>query len=119
MYLAINDIELPRYPAKFVCKVMDLDDGETTTRTADGRLTRDRVAVKRQLEMTWAPLKWEELSAILQLMRDEFVRVTYPDSETGKIETKSFYAGDRTSPIAIERNGVMWWQGLEVTMTEE
>lgn len=119
MYIAINGTELPKYPAKFVAKIMDLDDGETTTRTADGRLTRDRVAVKRQLELTFAPLKWEELSAVLQLMQDEFIRVTYPDPITGQQETKKFYAGDRVSPIAIERNGIMWWSGLEVTLTEQ
>lgn len=119
MYIAINGTEIPRYPNKFVVRVMDLDDGETTTRTADGTLTRDRIAVKRQIEATWPALRWEELSALLQLMQDEFVYVTYPDPMNGQEETKLFYAGDRSSPVAIERNGVMWWEGLEVTLTEQ
>jgi len=119
MYIAINGTELPKYPNKFQVRVMDLDDGETTTRTADGTLSRDRIAVKRQIEMTWPALRWEELSALLHLMQDEFVDVTYPDPMTGQQETKVFYAGDRTAPIAFERGGVMWWEGLEVTMTEQ
>jgi len=119
MYIAINGTELPKYPNKFQVRVMDLDDGETTTRTADGSLSRDRIAVKRQIEMTWPAMRWEELSALLQLMQDEFVNVTYPDPMTGQQETKVFYAGDRTAPIAFERGGVMWWEGLEVTMTEQ
>lgn len=119
MYIAINGVELPKYPNKFTVKVMDLDNGETTTRTADGTLHRDRIAVKRQLEMAWPPLKWEDLSAILQLMQGVFFTVTYPDPQTGKQETRRFYTGDRTAPIAFERGGVMWWHGLEVTLTEE
>lgn len=119
LYIDFNGVELVKYPNKFSVKVMDLDDGETTTRTADGRLTRDRIAVKRQIEMAWPPLKWEDLSTIMQSMQDEFVQVSYPDPMTGQQETKTFYAGDRTAPIAIERDGVMWWEGLEVTMTEE
>lgn len=119
MYIAINGIELPKYPNKFQVRVMDLDDGETTTRTIDGTLTRDRIAVKRQIEMAWPTLRWEDLSALLQLMQDEFVSVTYPDSMTGQQETKVFYAGDRSSPIAFERNGEMWWEGLEATLTEQ
>lgn len=119
LLIAINGIELVKYPNKFSVKVMDLDDGETTTRTADGRLTRDRITVKRQIEMAWPPLQWEVLSELMQAMQDEFVQITYPDPMTGQQETKSFYAGDRTAPVALERNGVMWWQGLEVTLTEE
>jgi hypothetical protein len=118
VYLAINGVELPVYPAEFQVTIMDLDNAETTTRTADGTLSRDRIAVKRQIQMSWNALRWEDLSAILQMMEAPFFDVTYPDSMSGKIETRVFYVGNRESPIAFTRNGVTWWKGLQLTITE-
>lgn len=119
MLMQIDGVELPVYPSSFNVTVMDLDDAETTTRTADGTLSRDRIAVKRQIEMSWPALRWEDLSAILQMMENEFFEFTYPDPMTGSQETKVFYAGNRPAPIAINKNGVLWWQGLQVTLTEQ
>jgi len=118
LYLAINDIEIVSYPSEFSVSIMDLDNAETTTRTADGMLTRDRIAVKRQIDMSWPALKWSSLSSILQAMADESFTFTYPDSMTGTEQTKTFYVGNRVSPIAITKNGVTWWSGLQVTLTE-
>jgi len=118
VYLAINGTEVNVYPASFQVTVLDLDDGETTTRTADGTLSRDRIAVKRQIEANWPPMRWEQLSILLQMMADTFFDLTYPDPMTGRMETKTFYVGNRTSPVAFERNGMYWWNGLEMTLTE-
>lgn len=118
MYLAINGVEIAAYPIEFKASVMDLDDGESTTRTADGTLSRDRIAVKRQIEMTWPALQWDKMSAVLQAMTDEFFEFTYPDPLTGTQQTKTFYVGDREAAIAIVRNGVYWWTGMSMTLTE-
>lgn len=105
-------------PQSFKPKIMDLDDGETTTRTRDGTMSRDRIATKRQFEVIWPAMSWEDTSAILKMLRDEFVEVTYPDPEEGKYVTKTFYASDREAPIAFERGGTIWWTGITVTITE-
>jgi hypothetical protein len=118
MYLAINGTEISAYPAEFEVTLMDLDDAESTFRTADGTLTRDRVARKRQIRMTWRALRWEALASILQSMQDEFFEFTYPDPMTGTQRTGTFYAGDRTGAYAFERNGVYWWDGLTMVLTE-
>lgn len=112
-------MEIASYPAKFSVKVLDLDNAETTTRTADGKMSRDRIAVKRQIEMSWPTLQWAALSAVLQAMQNEFITFTYPDPMTGTQQTKTFYAGDRTAPVAIIIGGVTWWEGLQVTLTEQ
>lgn len=119
MNLRINGQELPVYPARLQVTVLDLDDADSTERTADGILTRSRVAVKRQIEMEWNALRWEDISAILQMMADIFFSVTYPDPMTGQHETKTMYVGNRVSPVAIEKNGVLWWEGLQITLTEQ
>ena len=119
MNMKIDGVDLPVYPSTFQVTILDLDDAETTTRTSDGTFTRDRVAVKRQIEMSWPAIKWENLSAILQAMANEFFEFTYPDSMSGRYETRTFYVGDRPAPIAFERDGVIWWSGLQLTLTEQ
>lgn len=119
MLLKINTVEIASYPSSFSVSVMDLDDAESTTRTADGTLTRDRITVKRQIEMSWPALTWENLSAILTAMQDEFFDFYYPDPMTGSYETRTMYVGNRQAPIAIEKNGIIWWSGLQLTLTEE
>ena len=118
MQLLVNGQEIAVYPSEFSVTILDLDDAETTTRTADGTLSRDRIAVKRQIDMKWPALTWDKLSAILQSMESVFFELTYPDPMTGRMETKTFYVGNRTSPVAFERNGMYWWNGLEMTLTE-
>lgn len=119
MLLKINGAEIAAYPAELQVTVLDLDDSESTTRTVDGTFTRDRVAVKRQIEMSWNALQWDDLSSILQAMSDSFFDFYYPDPMTGQYETKRFYVGNRSSPVAFEHSGEFWWGGLQMTLTEE
>lgn len=118
-YLAINSVEIASYPAEFSVKVLDLDNAETTTRTADGKMARDRIAVKRQIEMSWPVIEWADLSAVMQAMQGEFFTFTYPDPMTGTQQTKTFYVGDRTAPVAIIKGDTTWWKGLQATLTEQ
>lgn len=118
MYIAINSVEIAVYPARFEVTLMDLDNAETTIRTVDGHLTRDRVAVKRQIDMQFNAMTWANLTAILQAIGSESFDVTYPDPYTGSQETKTFYAGNRKAAVAIEKNGTYWWDGLQFSLIE-
>lgn len=119
MQLSINGQEIGVYPSQFTVTTMDLDDGESTVRTADGTLNRDRIAVKRQIEMSWGPLPWSKISAILSAMENVFFPFTYPDPMTGKYETKTFYVGNRPAPFAVAKGSEIMWNGLKVTLTEK
>lgn len=118
MIIKINDTELPKYPAEFSVTPMDIDNGETTTRTADGTLNRDRIATKRQIEMTWGALEWETISAILNLMSGTFFDVYYPDPMDGTYATRTFYVGNRPATVAVAQGDKILWSGLKVTLTE-
>ncbi|MFC5468408.1 DUF6711 family protein [Cohnella suwonensis] len=120
MLLKINDVEIAAYPApgEFKVMVLDLDDADSTTRTANGTLNRDRVAVKRQIEMSFAPLEWDKISAVLTAMKDEFFDFYYPDPMAGAYVTKRMYVGNRPAGIPFEKGGVLWWEGLQITLTE-
>lgn len=119
MEIKINGSAIAAYPREFIVTTMDLDNAESTVRTADGTLTRDRVAVKKQIEMTFSGLKWAEISALMQSMSSVFFTVYYPDPMTGKYETKTFYVGNRPAPVAIARGDEIIWAGLKITLTEK
>lgn len=119
MLIKINGDEIASYPSEFSVTVLDLDDADSTTRTADGSLTRDRIAVKRQIEMAWPAIRWSDISTILQAMDAPFFEVYFPDTMTGDYVTKTMYVGNRPAPVAIARDGEIWWGGLRVTLTEK
>jgi hypothetical protein len=117
MLIKINGVEIAAYPKEFTVTALDLD-AETTARTADGNLNRDRITVKRQIDMTFSILTMAQVSGILQAMKDIYFDVEYPDPMVGDYVTKTFYVGNRPTPMAIEKNGVIYWDGLKITLTE-
>lgn len=119
MQLKFNGQEVAEYPSQFSVTVLDLDDGESSVRTTDGTLNRDRIAVKRQIEMSWGPLSWANISSILSSMENVFFPVVYPDPVTGRYETKTFYVGNRPAPFAVAQGNEIMWNGLKVTLTEK
>lgn len=120
MLLKVNGTEIAAYPTEFSVTPMDLDDGDSTVRTANGTLNRDRVAVKRQIDMSWGMITWAQISSILQAMKGVYFSFYYPDPMDGVYATRTFYVGNRPSPVAVEgSDGVMMWKGLKVTLTEQ
>jgi len=112
-------VEIAAYPIDFQVTILDLDDADSTTRTSDGTLNRDRVAIKRQIEMAFSPLPWDKISAILKAMDAVFFDFYFPDPMAGEYVTKRMYVGNRPAAIPIEKNGVLWWDGLQITLTEQ
>lgn len=117
--LKINGTDIAVHPATFVPSVLDLDNGETSVRTADGRLNRDRIAVKRKVEMTWGLLTWPQISMIMKSMENQFFQFTYPDPMSGMYDTRTMYVGDRQAAFAIKRGNEILWSGLKLTLTEQ
>lgn len=118
MLIKINGEEIAAYPFEFSVTPMDLDNGETTVRTMDGTLNRDRITVKRQINWSFNALSWEAISALLKSMSATFFDVYYPDPMEGDYVTKTFYVGNRPTTVAIARGDEIVWSGLKVTLTE-
>jgi hypothetical protein len=117
--MQINGEELAAYPKEFTVTALDIDNGESTARTADGTLSRDRIAVKRQIDMSWGKLTWAEISGILQAMAGVFFDFYYPDPMDGIYTTRTFYVGNRTAPALLVQNDEIYWTGLKFTLTEQ
>lgn len=118
MDIKVNNTSLAKAPSKFAVTVMDLDDGESTQRASDGLLTRDRIAVKRKIQIGWDLLSMADASSVLSAFQDVFFDVTYPDPMVGSNVTKNFYAADRPASVAIDMGTGIYWSGIEFTLIE-
>ncbi|MNW46503.1 hypothetical protein D3C74_238010 [compost metagenome] len=118
MQLKVNNVPLVASPSEFKVTILDLDDADSSVRTSDGRLNRDRIRVIRQIEIGWNALTQTQISQILKAMENVFFDFYFPDPKDGYI-TRKMYVGDRAVPIAFERKGVLWYKDLKFTLTEQ
>lgn len=115
--LIISGIEMPP-PTDYQVGIMDLDG--KTTRTADGSLKRDRIAVKRKIEVLYAFITQEELQTVLQAISPVFFPVVYLDPQDGGTKTGTFYAGDRTvAAVGFSGGKVVHWKDLKFNLIEQ
>ena len=113
--ISINGVQIAT-PKTYEVTVSDLD-GESN-RNAKGELIRDRIAVKRKLNLEWGPLTQTEIQTLLNSVSDVFFTVIFPDPMVGMI-TKTMYVGDRTAPAYQFVNGEIEWQGLKMNFIEK
>lgn len=89
----VNNVTMPE-PSEISVSINDLD--VDSTRNAKGDLIRDRVAVKRKYEIAYKSLSADDLSKILNAMKDEFFDATLIDPMENKAVTRKYYVGDRS-----------------------
>lgn len=115
--LIISGIEMPP-PTDYQVGIMDLDG--KTTRTADGSLKRDRIAVKRKIEVLYAFITQEELQTVLQAISPVFFPVVYLDPQDGGTKTGVFYTGDRTvAGVGYSGGKITHWKDLKFSLVEQ
>lgn len=114
--LKINGVKVAA-PDTYQVTIADLD--ASANRSSNGTLFRDRVAVKRTIEVSWTQIKATDLSVLLTNMSSVFFPVTYLDPQSNSLETRTFYVSDRNTGIAIKnRNGTYTWKGVSFSLIE-
>lgn len=117
--LTVNSIVLPD-PKSLTWGHQDLDSEEGAGRNANGKMFRDRIAVKVKLNLQWGPLETDDLHDILIAIKDVFFSVKYLDPYEGDVATKTMYAGDRSAPMYLKFPDGCWlWNGLSVNFIEQ
>ncbi|MEZ3487317.1 MAG: hypothetical protein K1W22_12215 [Lachnospiraceae bacterium] len=104
-------------PSGFTWNLQDVSDS-AAGRTQDALMHKNRIAQKRKLSFTWAAPTPQEAAAILAAFDPEYVSITYPDTKTGRNETKTFYTGDITSPMKIWTVGKKRYEMLSFDVIE-
>lgn len=101
--IKVDGVEMP-CPSVFQWNIQDISAAESG-RTDDTIMHKNRVGQKRKISLQWNGLDIEKTSFVLKAFNPETFSVTYPDALSGKEETRTFYAGDRTAPYKC------WWVG--------
>ena len=70
-------------------------------RTDDTIMHKNKVGEKRTLDLSWSGTTPQEASAILKAFAPEYFQVTYWDVENCRMETRTFYSGDKKAPVKI------------------
>lgn len=97
--ITVEGTKLP-CPSAYEWSLQDVSAGESG-RTDDALMHKNRVAQKRKLKVEWVGKDWQETSTILQSVQKEYLQVRYPDMLSGQYETRTFYVGDRTTPVKL------------------
>lgn len=116
--LKVNGADMPA-PLTIQPSILDLDSEEGTGRNQAGDAFRDRIAVKRTLEVSWGPLTKTEMSLLLKAISPQTFELTYPDPQEGDFKTITAKSGDRTVPLLVDLGNDDWmWGSFSVKFTE-
>ena len=114
--ISINGIQVVS-PDTYKVTIADLDS--SANRSGNGTLYRDRITVKRTIELSWLFLDPLELSVLLNSVSSVFFPVTYWDPQTNGYKAGEFYVSDRSAGIAIKQsNGSYVWRDVGFSLVE-
>lgn len=113
--LVINGVNVVA-PKSMSVSISDIDGD--TGRNANGTIVRDRVAIKRKIELEWGMLTQAEISKLLNAVSSVFFNVTFIDPQQGQV-TKTMYVGDRSAPVFSFNEKFKPWSGLKMNLIEQ
>lgn len=116
MLISIGGIEVPS-PDVYEVTISDLD--ASANRSGNGTLFRDRIAVKRTINMSWVLLDAEDLSQLLQALSPVFFDVSYLDPQVNGLNAGTFYVSDRNQGVAQKQSdGTYKWKNVSFSIVE-
>lgn len=120
MVLKINGVDITPYIAYQGVKWQRADvDGPNAGMNMYGYTIRNRLRTRHRLDVTCRPLKLNEASLVLSLIKPTSVMVTYTDPEIGGEVTREMYSNNIPAQFLIRRkNGVELWGGITFPLVE-
>lgn len=111
-------IDLPD-PADISYSVQDID-AASTGRGLDGTMSRDRVAVKEKLKITFPPMYGADMNTLLGLISGVTFNCRFWSLRTGGYRVAQMYAGDRSAVAyyMFEGQPTDIWKDLSVDFIE-
>lgn len=116
----VNGVDLPP-PVSATWSFADLSSEESGRSTRNGAMSKDIIAQKRTLTMTWGILTLAQASTVAQLCKNRgaALRLTYPDVLTQSTKTGRFYTGDLTDGnYIIPKPNEIYINGLSCSFIE-
>ena len=97
--ITVDGAEMP-CPSSFTWGLQDVSDSDAG-RTMDTVMHKNRIGQKRKISLGWVAKDWATTSLILKAFNPEYISVRYPDMMSGQYETRTFYVGDRSTPVKL------------------
>lgn len=113
--LTINGTGI-KTPSTYNVTVYDLDS-ESSVRDASGNMHRDRVCVKRKVEISYNVVLDTEIKALLDCLNSASFTLAYKDL-TGETRTGNFYVGDRSGTLYSNTEKHRIWKDLKFNFIE-
>ena len=88
-------------------------------RGATGAMIGDIIARKAKLEITFSPMSDADGVLLDTAITPAFFEVKYKDPGTGKMETKTMYAGTPKYPVYSYATGLPRYVGVAVNLIEK
>jgi hypothetical protein len=106
-------------PANISYSVQDIDSA-SSGRGLDGTLTRDRVAIKEKLKVTFPPMREADAHQVLSLVSGVSFMCRFWSVRTGGYRTVEMYVGDRSASAYYQFKGMDsdLWTGLQMDFIE-
>ena len=116
MLISISGVEISA-PDTYEVTISDLD--ASANRSGNGTLFRDRIAVKRTINLSWLFLSAEDLSRLLMAVSSVFFSVTYLDPQINALKSGTFYVSDRNQGVAMKQSdGTYQWANVSFSLVE-
>ncbi|MBS5016345.1 MAG: DUF6711 family protein [Acutalibacteraceae bacterium] len=85
-------------PSQYKWEQIDVSASDAG-RTEDGLMHKKKIRTVDGITLEWAYPTTIELKAILAAFSAEYISITYLSPTAGDFVTKTFYVGDRSSPM--------------------
>lgn len=85
-------------PSQYKWEQIDVSASDAG-RTEDGLMHKKKIRTVDGITLEWAYPTTTELKAILAAFSTEYISITYLSPTAGDFVTKTFYVGDRSSPM--------------------
>jgi hypothetical protein len=120
--IKINDTAI-KDPSSMSWGISDESSEESGRSTNNGKMTKDVIAQKIKLSLSWNNPSAEEVSNILKAVNYTTVgsmfSVTYLDAMENAFITKTFYVGDRSAPMKKYKIGNTVYSALSFDLIEQ
>lgn len=120
MVLTLNGVDIRRYlaPKGFEWNRVDRE-GSNGGPTMSGEELRDRLAIKRTLNIKCRALNTQEASVVLKAIEPEYINVQHTDPAEGGTVTRIMYVRNAEAPYLVEQpKGGDWWEGVSFQLIE-
>lgn len=90
--------ETVKCPSQYKWEQIDVSASDAG-RTEDGLMHKKKIRTVDGITLEWSYPTTTELKAILAAFSAEYISITYLSPTAGDFVTKTFYVGDRSSPM--------------------